>query len=104
MKHYIFEPIEKKFGQEYEFVIFAKTQTRAYELVVLFQENLSLVDLDWNVRSWETWDEEANQQHLDDALARGEEGLGTYDKENGWSIIGWPAMRDAILKTLHRKR
>ena len=97
MKHYIFEAIEKNSGQDYEFVIFAKTQNTAYELVVLFQENLELVSLDWNTRSWETWDEEANQQHLDDVLARGEEGLGTYDKENGWRVIGWPSMRDTAL-------
>ena len=110
MKQYVYETmLPPSEGQNddvednFEFVIFAKSHSRSAQLLVGFQMIYKDLGNQWHREAWEAWEAAGNEEHLTEALARGEEGLGAYDALKGWTIIPWPEKKHGtILKPFLR--
>ncbi|WP_219895069.1 hypothetical protein [Aquisediminimonas profunda] len=97
MKHYVYETMlpmgddeVNDFEENCEFVIFAKSRIRSAILLSGFRMIYRQLQDVWHPEMWESWEIAGQEEHLTEALTRGEEGLGVYDPEKGWTIIPWP--------------
>jgi hypothetical protein len=73
-----------------EFPIFGHTEQRVIDLMHRFVSHLEALPEEFDGKDFDRWSKMGNRSELDEAIARNEEGLGTYDPATGWTIHPLP--------------